>query len=468
MDFTLSIANIEFLKKEISKSGLTYSHLRDDLIDHVCCDIEFEMHNGLPFEKAYDVVKEKIGIEGLERIQHETLYLIDKKYRIMKKTMKISGVIAPIILSFGALFKIMHWPGAGILMVLGFFLLSFVFLPSAIYVNYKEVSNRTKKWAHIIGFIGTFFLSLSFLFKIQHWPGSGVAMLLGFVLICLIFLPISMVNKLRDNTLQVPKYLLAIGFSGLILFLIAFFFKMMHWPGAAILMLSGCFLLVFLAFPIYMFKVYKDQASVSNSFIFIVIALIWFIVPTTLMSLKVSSNALSPAYETNNQIETDLAFIKTRNDSLYKELEANRLATDIKTSSFELREFIQQIKIEMIRAAQLETAISKNNEIDMSKVEADRQNGLFNQVVFANDKKDMKLKALLQKFEQAAIATSSNSNFAEIILKTTTFSITPSENAEDDLLISLNKLSFLQLNICLAEKIALSQVKNSEMKLANK
>ena len=76
MDCELSISNIEFLKNEISNSGLTYSHLMDDLIDHVCCDVESEMCNGLPFEKAYELVNQKIGIDGLERIQHETLYLI--------------------------------------------------------------------------------------------------------------------------------------------------------------------------------------------------------------------------------------------------------------------------------------------------------------------------------------------------------------------------------------------------------
>ncbi len=97
----------------------------DELIDHVCCDVEYEMRNGLPFAKAYEMVKNKIGMEGLERIQHETLYLIDKKYRIMKNTMKISGMIAPILLAFGSLFKIQHWPGAGVLFVSGFFLLSF-------------------------------------------------------------------------------------------------------------------------------------------------------------------------------------------------------------------------------------------------------------------------------------------------------------------------------------------------------
>ncbi|RPJ65166.1 MAG: hypothetical protein EHM20_17930, partial [Alphaproteobacteria bacterium] len=207
MDFSLSASNIEFLKKEIGGSGLTYSHLMDELIDHVCCDVEYEMRNGLPFAKAYEMVKNKIGINGLESIQHETLYLIDKKYRIMKNTMKISGLIAPIFLAFGALSKIQHWPWAGILLVLGFFLLSFIFLPSAIYVSYKEVSNRTRKWTHVIGFLGTFFISVGFLFKIQHWPYAGNVITIGILLICLIFLPMVLTNRLKDQNNSIPKFI---------------------------------------------------------------------------------------------------------------------------------------------------------------------------------------------------------------------------------------------------------------------
>ena len=221
MDYILNTSNIEFLKKEIGSSGLTYSHLMDELIDHVCCDVEYEMRNGLPFAKAYEMVKNKIGIEGLERIQHETLYLIDKKYRIMKNTMKISGLIAPILLAFGSLSKIQHWPWAGILLVLGFFLLSFVFLPSAIYVSYKEVSNRTKKWTHLIGFLGTFFISVGFLFKIQHWPSAGIAITIGILMICLLFLPMVLRNRLKSEHDSVPKFIYLIAFAGLLIYLIA-------------------------------------------------------------------------------------------------------------------------------------------------------------------------------------------------------------------------------------------------------
>jgi hypothetical protein len=281
--------------------------------------------------KAYERVKAKIGIGGLECIQQETLYLIDKKYRIMKNTMKTSGVIAPIIMAIGSLFKIEHWPGASILLVLGFFVLSFVFLPSAIYVSYKEVSNRTKKWTHFMGFFGTFFVAIGFLFKAMHWPGTAIALILGFALITLVFLPMVMINKLREKELKVPKYVFVIAFTGLMLYLVAFVCKAMHWPLAGILMLIGAILLVIVAFPLYTRKVYEEQKSITGSFVFLVVALIWFVVPTTLISLNVAHNVMAPAYETGDLIRTDIQYLQERNTELYTELKDNPATSRLKT-----------------------------------------------------------------------------------------------------------------------------------------
>src|SRR4030043_685395 len=107
----LSIALINLIIGDVKCQRITFSHLCDDLIDHICCDIEYEMENGLSFEKAYQKVKAKIGDRGLNKIQEETLYSVDTKYRRMKNTMKITGIAGTVLLSFGAMSKIMHWPG---------------------------------------------------------------------------------------------------------------------------------------------------------------------------------------------------------------------------------------------------------------------------------------------------------------------------------------------------------------------
>lgn len=48
----------------------------------------------------------------------------------MKKLAFISGAIVGSLFSFGALFKVMHWPGANILLVVSIALFSLVFVPS--------------------------------------------------------------------------------------------------------------------------------------------------------------------------------------------------------------------------------------------------------------------------------------------------------------------------------------------------
>ncbi|MEM5539926.1 hypothetical protein [Olleya sp. AS48] len=55
----------------------------------------------------------------------------------MKKSVYVLGFLALFTLSTASLFKIMHWPYAGILIFVGFLLLNFGFLPTLFYKLYK-------------------------------------------------------------------------------------------------------------------------------------------------------------------------------------------------------------------------------------------------------------------------------------------------------------------------------------------
>jgi hypothetical protein len=378
------------------------------------------------------VVKNKIGIEGLERIQHETLYLIDKKYRIMKKTMKISGLIAPILLSFGSLFKIQHWPGAGILLVLGFLLLSFVFLPSAIYVNYKEVSNRTKKWTHIIGFLGTFFISVGFLFKIQHWPSAGIAITVGILMICLLFLPMVLRNRLKNEHDSVPKYIYLIAFAGFMIYLISVLFKIMHWPYASILLFTGCVLLVFIAFPLYVYHTYKNNSDISDGFVFTVIVLVWFVIPTTLISLNFSRNILYNVNEQNQSMEKDLEFLQENNRVVMAVISDNRLAREIHEGAQQLNMHIEDLK----------NGISKDEIPEITEKEQ-----LINHIL---------------AFKDTLLLVTSDAQYKTIISQTLANPLKSTEQPVENLQFLLHNLIFLQLNVRLAEQTALRQLNQSE------
>jgi hypothetical protein len=458
--YELSIKNINYLAGEVRNSGITYSHLLDDLIDHVCCDVEYEMKQGLPFEKAYEKVKQKIGIEGLQHIQDDTLYLIDKNYRTMKKTMRIFGVLAPILMAFGGLFKIMHWPTAGILLVLGFFFMTCFFLPSAIYVSYKEISQRTRKWTHIIGFFGVFFLAISFLLKIMHWPGAGFALLGGAFFTCFIFLPLLLLHKLKETGSIIPKYIYVIAFIGFIAQLVGFSFKIMHWPGAGMLLFLGIILFVFIAIPLYVFKRYKESNNIEGSFIYIILAIAWFIMPTTLISLNLEQRILNANFETQTTLNHDLKLLQMQNRLHFKDLSDNAHMVKIYNDAKALFDYIQEIKVELVKRVEgkdhAQIFINEQNEIDYQSGNA-TTTGICSNIMKYKKAKELGLK--IQSLRNEMLIESHLSNNSEFIKESLKDSLDEEILSEHAVVISsLNDLSLLQLNILKAECVLFSEI----------
>src|SRR5664279_60057 len=185
----LSLYHIDQISRDITRQEITFSHLLEDLIDHVCCDEEYEMQTGLDFGEAYKKVRKKMGSRRLKAIQEETLYAVDTKYRYMKNTMRISGVAGTVLFGFAAMFKIQHWPLAGAMMTLGALILAFVFLPSALSVLWKETHNRKRLFLVISAFFAGMLFILGALFKIQHWPMAGSILTLAAISGILFFIP---------------------------------------------------------------------------------------------------------------------------------------------------------------------------------------------------------------------------------------------------------------------------------------
>ena len=205
----LSDREIEILNREIDKQGLTYTQLQKELLDHLCCDIEAKMDEGLEFLKAFEEVQSRLENNRIQEIQEETLLLINQKYRVMKKFMYILGTIAPSLLIIGAIFKLQHWPGASVLIVLGSFLLAAVYLPVFAMVSMRDTRKREKKvnkTLYVVGVITGFIFITGVLFKIMHWPGAGVALTVSVLLTVALFIPVLVVHALKDKENQVQNF----------------------------------------------------------------------------------------------------------------------------------------------------------------------------------------------------------------------------------------------------------------------
>ena len=291
----LTEAHISVIEKDVVHARIFYSHLKEDLVDHICCDVESEMEQGYKFNDAYKMVQQRIGYRGLKKIQDDTFYLIDKTYRIMKNTMKATGLIAPVLMGFGSLFKVFHWPGASVLLVLGFLTLCLVFLPTSVYVLYKETRSNKNVLTYLTGFIAAFAFALGVLFKVQHWPASGILLVVGEFMLIVLFLPALLAQSIRNVSDRLHKVSIIIAFFAAGILAAGYLFKLMHWPGAAMFLVVGNVFLFLIAVPLYGTHILKSKTYITGRFIMLMLGVAWLVLSVNLISVKVSRN-LSQSY----------------------------------------------------------------------------------------------------------------------------------------------------------------------------
>ena len=88
----------------------------------------------MSFEEVYRNILPRFFKNHLREIQEETnLLLIFKNYYAMKKVMLRSGMFSTITFIAGSFLKIMHWPGAMMLIFLAILSMCLLFLPIFFY-----------------------------------------------------------------------------------------------------------------------------------------------------------------------------------------------------------------------------------------------------------------------------------------------------------------------------------------------
>ena len=117
----------------------------------------------------------------------------------MKKSVYITGISCAILMLFGCIFKIMHWPGASPMIILSVCLFCFWFLPTGLMNSYSSLPLRKMKTLHIVSFIVFSVCMMGVLFKIMHWPGAAVFLLFGLLLPFVVFLPVYLYHTREEE-----------------------------------------------------------------------------------------------------------------------------------------------------------------------------------------------------------------------------------------------------------------------------
>ncbi len=197
--YKISENEVDFIINDITKRGVVTEDVRDNIVDHVCCIIENEMKMGEDFFKCYGNTIARFFRKELREIEDETRDLLTfKYYYAMKRTLKITGLMSAAFIVLGGLFKLQHWPGAGILLFSGLILFSLVFVPLNIILKYQDDKEKKNRIIMIIGFLTTIIGTLGVLFKVMHWPMANILFYGSFITFFLVFIPIYFFTRFKD------------------------------------------------------------------------------------------------------------------------------------------------------------------------------------------------------------------------------------------------------------------------------
>ena len=134
---SLTEEQIDYIATNLKFYGIASEELRDDLLDHMCTYIEASKHND--FDLAYEEALQKFGgYAGMGKVERDTYLMVAFRSNLRRqKAVYVLGFFSAFLLLLGMLFKIMHWPGASIILFSGFIVVLFGYLPLYFYQRYK-------------------------------------------------------------------------------------------------------------------------------------------------------------------------------------------------------------------------------------------------------------------------------------------------------------------------------------------
>lgn len=122
------------------------------------------------------------------------------------------------LFTIGLLLKWMHWPGANLAIIVSLFLLSIHYILKAFF---RSINPSVKKSQQVAFYFSYAIVIISFLFRILNWPGAGVVIGIGYVAILVMVL--IQLNVLKKYNLFLVDLVSVKGFSTLCLILILLF-----------------------------------------------------------------------------------------------------------------------------------------------------------------------------------------------------------------------------------------------------
>lgn len=116
----------------------------------------------------------------------------------MKKVTYATGLVSALLLLTGVIFKFYHWSGAGVLLTLGAFTFATVYNGLLLVDKNRIAAGMYQKFVNYSVALAMLIITAGFLFKVQHWPGAGIGVIAGHIIL-LLLIPICLVQTAKES-----------------------------------------------------------------------------------------------------------------------------------------------------------------------------------------------------------------------------------------------------------------------------
>ena len=323
---------------------------------------------------------------------------------------------------------------------------------------------------------------LGAIFKAQRLPGAGPMLVLGQIFFAFCFLPLAIINSYKGNGKK-NKSLYIAGFICAFISIIGILFKIQHYEGAAILMIIGIPLPFLYFLPVYIYYHNKSKEKSSMNFLGVMFLMVFIALFSSMLALNVSKHILDVMKISSNDFSKTAETYKVKNAEVYESIEKSGKADNVKLAELKKKtdavtEKIENIKIELVkRIMGNEFVAACKNKINLTEIETLTETNNTSIVMNRDDNtngKATELKNAIADYQKYlnTFFSEKNENISSLnlILNTSDIATTQGETEtwenhffqRDTYFVSvIGNLDCIETNVKMAEAEALSNLYNN-------
>lgn len=283
-----------------------------------------------------------------------------------------------------------------------------------------------KKFIYISGTILLNLLLIGVILKVGHWSGAAVLLNISLILLVAMFFPLALINSFRSVEDKSQLHLYVISYITIAIILIGALFKIMHWPGASIFLLIGIPLPFILFLPFYIRYHNKIKAKSDKNFFGLLFFMIYLATISSLLALDVSREVYEAYLPQINHLVVQTKALEHRNDLSYQAISKNEEDISLKdpvellkSSADDLFMMLEEAKKELIiNSDEGNKSFITTNSIDYNSLVGISKNNIPVSFINSNDEiqKDNMLEKKLIGFENAIKNLSNNYEIDDLLL----------------------------------------------------